>query len=217
MDANREATYSTVDDIEFEFRLKPADDEQLGRYILAFEGEASIWDDGAARERVVGNISGHRVDLVSAIHDGMTQTEILECLTPEIADFAQAVLPDSRCMLPPSADDTLDQEPCDCLVYIARLWVEPDQRAQGVGSALLRRLGATIDIEHCLIALKAYPIREDPTGRASEDEIARVKHFYERIGFETASGQFMVKDARRCEAMKKRLAGRRQADLSGAS
>lgn len=201
-----------MEDLEFEFHLKPADEEQLGPYILAFEGEASIWDDDTARERVVGTISGHRVDLVSAIHDGVGQTEILECLTPEIADFAEAVLHDSRCMLPRSEDDTLDQEPCDCLVYIARLWVEPEFRSQGMGSALLRRLGATIDIERCLIALKAHPIRQDPTSHASEDEIARVKHFYERMGFETASGEFMVKDARRCEAMKKRLAGRRQAD-----
>jgi GNAT superfamily N-acetyltransferase len=212
MDAISEPPYSKMDETEFEFRLKPVDDESLGRYILAFDGEACVWDEQAARERVVGTISGYRVDLVSAIYDGLSQAEVLESLTPEIADFGQAVLKDSRCMLPPSEEQTLDQEPCDCLVYIARLWVEPGYRGQGMGSALLRRLGATIDIERCLIALKAYPIREDLTGRARADEIARVKHFYQRLGFETASGEFMVKDARRCEAIKKRLAGRRRSN-----
>jgi len=202
----------TVEDIELEFRLKPADEGQLGPYILAFEGEASVWDDDIACERVVGTISGHRIDLVSATYDGIGQAEILECLTPEIADFADTVLRDSRCILPASEDNTLNQEPCDCLVYIARLWVAPEYRSQGMGSALLRRLGASIDIEHCLIALKAHPIRQEPSGHASAEEIERVKHFYERMGFETASGEFMVKDARRCEAMKKRLAGRRHAD-----
>ena len=144
-DLTQEAPNPTVEDIEFEFRLKPSDDEHLEPYILAFDGEVNLWDDDVGRERVVGTISGHRIDLVSAMHDGLTQGEILECLTPEIADFADTVLQNSRCMLPSSEGDTLEQEPCDCLVYIARLWVEPQYRSQGMGSALLRRLAATID------------------------------------------------------------------------
>jgi hypothetical protein len=37
-----------------------------------------------------------------------------------------------------------------------------------------------------------------------------VKRFYERLGFLAAGGDFMVKDARHCDAMKKRLSGRRR-------
>ena len=105
----------------------------------------------------------------------------------------------------------LGAEECDGLVYVAELWVEPDFRGRGVGTALLHRLGATIDLAHCLIALKALPLREDRALVSTADEIERVKLFYAKNGFIPAQGEYTIKDARLCEAMKKRLAGRRSA------
>ncbi len=197
---------SLPDDIEFAFTLKSAADTPVGPYVLAFEGQAIAWDDALGDERPVGNIRGHRIDLVSALQDGLGQDLLLESLTPEIADFAAAVLGDGRCLLPASE---LAAEECDCLTYIAELWVEPEFRGRGVGTTLLHRLGATIDLVRCLIALKALPLREDHAKVSTEAEIARVKAFYARNGFTQVQGEYMVKDARLCEAIKKRLAGRR--------
>jgi GNAT superfamily N-acetyltransferase len=198
-----------LDEIELEFTLRPDGDDALGRYVLAFDGRASVWDDAQSLDLRVGSIRGHRIDLVSALQDGIAQQELLESLTPEIQEFAQSVLGDTRCLLPPSAAESLEPEACDCLVYIAELRVAPEHRGEGIGTELLRRLGATIDLEHCLIALKALPLREDPRRASTPEEISLVKAFYTRNGFDHAGDEYMVKDARRCEAVKKRLAGRR--------
>jgi len=201
---------SGVTEIELAFTLKPDPDETLGRYVLGFEGQATAWDEAKSEERRAGTIRGHRIDLVAALSDGIGQSELLESLTPEVAEFAQEVLGDERCLIP--GGDDLDAIRCDCLVYIAELWVEPEYRGGGIGTTLLQRMGATIDLERCLIALKALPLREDPASRASAEDVAGVKRFYERNGFERAGGEYMVKDARRCEAMKKRLDGRERGD-----
>jgi GNAT superfamily N-acetyltransferase len=199
------------EDIEFAFSLKPDPDQHIGHYVLAFEGHASAWDEDLSDERPVGQIRGHRIDLVSALQDGIGQEVLLEALTPEIAEFAGTVLGDERCLLPAAELDGLEPTDCDCIVYIAELWVEPEFRGLGVGTTLLYRLGATIDLTHCLIALKALPLREDHAQVSTDDEVARVKRFYARNGFTHAQGEYMVKDARLCEAIKKRLAGRRSA------
>jgi len=198
-----------MDDLQLEFTLKQDEDESLGRFVLRFEGLARVWDDEAGEERQAGTIRGHRIDLVSALHDGLLRQELLESLTPEIAEFAEVVLGDRQCLLPASEADSLATEDCDGLVYIAELWVEPAYRGRGIGGKLLQRLGSTIDLERCLIALKALPLREVHARDSTADEVARVKRFYLRHGFDHAGAQYMVKDARRCEAIKKRLAGRR--------
>lgn len=196
-------------DIELVFTLKPDPDPEIGQYVIAFEGHATAWDDHIGDDRPAGHIRGHRIDLVSALHDGHGQDALLESLTPEIADFAQAVLSDGRCLLPAATQSGLAAEECDCLVYIAELWVEPGFRGSGVGTTLLRRLGATIDLAHCLVALKAMPLRDDHAQASTAAEVARVKRFYTHNGFAQIQGEYMVKDARLCEAIKKRLAGRR--------
>jgi hypothetical protein len=74
----------------------------------------------------------------------------------------------------------------------------------------LRKMGAMIDVADCLIALKAFPLA-DELGMAAEAEyITKVKQFYRKHGFKHAQGDFMVKDARLCDAVKKRLAQRRK-------
>lgn len=200
-----------ADAIEFAFTLRPDPDPQMGQYVLAFEGLATAWDETAGDELPVGQIRGHRIDLVSALHDGLGQVTLLDSLTPEIADFATAVLAGGPCLLPAAELPELAAEECDGLVYIAELWVEPGFRGRGVGTALLHRLGATIDLAHCLIALKALPLRADHAQISSPDEVDRVKRFYAHNGFTQTQGDYAVKDARLCEAIKKRLAGRRSA------
>lgn len=204
-----------MDDIELEFSLRPDIDGALSPYVLEFEGAAKLWDEDASAERPVAAIRGHRIDLAAALHDGITQDELLECLTPEIAEFADTVLGGRRCLLPASTEETLEPTDCDGLVYIAELMVEPGFRNRGIGTELLRRLGSTLDLERCLIALKARPIREDPAKLPSAEEISRVKRFYRRQGFDPTVEDYMIKDARLCEVIKKRAAGRRPASDHG--
>ena len=57
---------SINEDAEFEFSLKPASDPEFSHYLLHFFGKATCWDDSIAEDKVVGEISGHRLDLAAA-------------------------------------------------------------------------------------------------------------------------------------------------------
>jgi hypothetical protein len=70
-------------------------------------------------------------------------------------------------------------------------------------------MGAMIDVSDCLIALKAFPLADELGKAAEAADIIRVKRFYAKHDFKHAEGEFMIKDARLCEAVKKRLAQRR--------
>jgi len=198
----------TPDDHEYEFSLKPNPDEELGQYVLGFWGKAVSWSD-AGEEQVVGEISGHRIDIALAVHDGFDPVLLFDSVVPEIADFAETVLRNKACILPESADGEVEQTNCECLVFISELKVSAAHRGQGVGSALLRRMGRMIDLTNCLIALKAFPLADELGKPAEPEEIARVKRFYERYQFIHAGGEFMIKDARLCDAMKKKMALRK--------
>ena len=96
---------------------------------------------------------------------------------------------------------------CDCLVYVEEIIVHPEHRGEHIGTYLLQRMSESIDMENGLVALKAYPISgalEFTDTPKTEEEIAQVKHFYERLGFTHSLDDFMVKDARHCAAQKKR-------------
>jgi hypothetical protein len=47
-------------DVEIAFTLKADPDPGLGEYVLAFEGQATAWDDEIGDDRPVGHIRGHR-------------------------------------------------------------------------------------------------------------------------------------------------------------
>ncbi len=196
-------------DIEIEFSLRPDPDEQLGQYVLHFEGTARTWDEERAADLGVAQIRGQRMDLASAQQDQIDPELLFQSVSPEIADFAEKVLADRACLLPFSQIDDIERIECACIVYIAELRVDPAHRGQGIGSGLLRRMGGIIDINDCLVALKAFPLAEELGRPAPPEDLARVEGFYTRHGFVHAGGHFMVKDARLCEAMKKRLAARR--------
>ncbi|MCG6887086.1 MAG: GNAT family N-acetyltransferase [Proteobacteria bacterium] len=192
--------------LEFEFSLKPHDDKALGQYVLEFEGKAKHWDDELAEERTVGKIRGHRIDLSTAQYDQVSLHELLDSVSSELSDFADAVMKDDRCILPETENHLHQEKECKCLVYISELIIDPGFRSHGLGSSLLQRMGGMIDVTDCLIALKAFPLADELGKSAEPAYIARVKRFYERNGFQHTEGEFMVKDARLCEAVKKRLA-----------
>ncbi len=197
------------EDVEIEFSLRPDPDEELGQYVLHFEGTARAWDNEQGADLAIARIRGQRLDLATANHDRVDPQTLFQSVSPEIADFAENVLGDRTCLIPFDQTQGIERIECACIVYIAELRVEPGHRSQGIGSGLLRRMGAIIDINDCLIALKAFPLAEELGKPAPAEDLGRVERFYTRHGFVEAGNHFMVKDARLCEAMKKRLAARR--------
>ena len=65
-----------------------------------------------------------------------------------------------------------------------------------------------IDMENGMIALKAFPIPDNPDEIDSHEvprtpeEIEKVKQFYQHLGFERVEDDFMIKDARTCLSKK---------------
>ncbi len=199
------------DSIEYRFSLRPNPDPELGHYVMEFTGEAVYWDEQLGEERVVAELEGYRVDLAAAVIDQLDQSQLLESVTPEIADFAAAVLGGQGCRyIDPATDRPDSQRPCDGLIYIHRILVDPEMRGQNIGTQLIRRIGEMLNVENCLIGLKAWPIAEDGVPVSDPVQVARVKGFYQNLGFVPVVGDFMVKEAGLCESMQKRLAWRRK-------
>jgi len=194
---------SSIDEpLEYEFSLSPNRLSGAESYVTAFKGAARGWDDELGDERTVGSIRGQRIDLAAARKDGLDRVELLESISPEIADFAAQVLSgDGHCPVGMRLEG-MDTERglCDCLVYIESIEVEQELRGQHVGTELIRRCAELLDIHRCLIGLKAFPISNEIGSGRSDAEIQRVKHFYERLGFAHVAGEFMVKNAALCKS-----------------
>jgi GNAT superfamily N-acetyltransferase len=198
-----------LDELEFEFSLRPDSDPTLGLYVIDFRGKALIWDDNLGRERVVAEMRGHRLDLATASMDGLDQNLLLDSVCPEISELSETVFHDQGChYCHPGSDGQIRRQEYDGLVYINEITVDPELRGHNIGSMLMSRIGQMIDVENCIIGLKAMPIHDGFDEESSDDEIKRVKQFYERMGFIHAGGEFMIKEASHCETMKKRLAWR---------
>jgi GNAT superfamily N-acetyltransferase len=199
-----------LDDVEIEFSIKHSNDDAIAQYVLEFEGRAQAWDDEEAADVQVGTITGWRVDLSTAQYDQIDLRELFDSVSSELSDFYHAMMPDDQCILPETENRLHEEKECECLVYISQLVVDPAYRSRGLGSALLRKMGAMIDVTDCLVALKAFPLADELGKTAEAADIARIKHFYRKHDFKHAEGEFMIKDARLCEAVKKRLARRKK-------
>jgi GNAT superfamily N-acetyltransferase len=203
-------TQPLPDDFEYRFSLAQDPDPDLGRYLISFSGSICRWDPDRDTEQELAEIRGQRLALAAVLDDGLDQREVLDSISPELSDFSETVLRDERCLLPATAAPELEPVECECLVYVAELRVAEGWRGRGIGSALLGRLAGMLDLTDCLIALKAFPLMDDYGKQATPEEIRRVKGFYAKHGFVPTGSDFMVKDARLCEAMKRRLARQRQ-------
>jgi ribosomal protein S18 acetylase RimI-like enzyme len=200
--------------LRHELCLRPHEDVALSGYVLLFQGTARMWDEEQGGARRAGEIRGYRLDLMAARYEGFDQSTLLRRVSPEIAEFTETVLGASGCLLPPSGDDDLERVRCDGIVYISQLEVAKDLRGRGIGSGLLRRLGSMIDLTGCLVALKAAPLASDYDAPVTPAEMEQVQNFYRRQGFQPGGGGFMVKDARLCDVLRKRLLGRAQGQKS---
>lgn len=195
--------------LEFEFKIKPIIHPELSHYVVEFHGDALCWDDDLGEDRKIGVIRGIRVDIARVRVDGLDLSEIIDSISPDISDFRATVFDQGICYLPKlSGGEHCEKTRCGGLVYITEVKVEPKFRGQSIGGELMRRMSELIDIEYCLIGLKAFPLSDDYGQARDPAEVRRVKRFYEKLGFEHAGKDFMIKDASECYVMQKRLKAR---------
>lgn len=197
-------------DLEFEFSLKPDADPELAPYIVTFTGKSIAWDETSGSERIAGEILGHKLDLAAAMVDGVDQSLLLDSVCPELSEFSQTVFGEQGChFLQKMVDGKTKKQECRGLIYINEITVDPDYRGQGIGTALMGKIGQMVDVEDSIIALKAFPLSPKYGEPVRPDEVEKVKRFYEHLGFTRVGGEFMVKQANLCDTIKKRMAWRR--------
>ena len=86
--------------------------------------------------------------------------------------------------------------------------VPPKLRGNRIGTLLMQRLSEVLDMGNGLLGLKAFPLVDETiidNATRTTVEIARVRHFYEKLGFQHAGGEFMKKDTRDCPGPRRRL------------
>jgi GNAT superfamily N-acetyltransferase len=103
--------------------------------------------------------------------------------------------------------DEPETTPCDSLVYIDELVVEPKYRGHRIGTEMMKRMSEVVDLNNALVALKAYPITDEETEERSPELKKQLKHFYSKLGFHHSGEHYMVKNARDCHAQQIRAQG----------
>lgn len=183
-----------LDDLEFEFTLKSHSVESLEPFVILFSGHVSGWDENAGDDRILGNISGFRINLKSARAKGINPHRMLEQLSAEIADFSKTVMEDEAALSTIyTGMQCIAERQCNYLIYISEISIEPEFRCMGLGSTLISKIPVMMDVLNSMVALKAFPLHFKYGSSSSSGEIRRVKRFYEKQGFEYVGGDYMVK------------------------
>ena len=193
-----------LSDLEFEFSLKPSDLEELGNLLLEFRGQAVIWDDDTAEEKVVANIKGCRIDISLARKSFDDLQDLFDSISPEISDLGLHILSNNNCFLESFSKDETEETPCGGLVYISELMVKPEFRNHSIGTEMMKRMSQIVDMNNTLVALKAVPIVDDKIEQRTPELKNQLKRFYTKLGFRHSGEHYMVKDARDCYAQRMR-------------
>ena len=197
-------TSDLLSELEFEFSLKPSDMEEFSHLLLDFQGQASIWDDDAAEEKVIARIKGHRIDISLARKSFDSLQDLFDSISPQISDLGLHILSNNNCFLESFSKDEADITPCSGLVYIDELMVEPDYRNHHIGTEMMKRMSQIVDMNNALVALKAVPIIDDKSEERTPELKKQLKDFYTKLGFQHSGEHYMVKDARDCYAQRMR-------------
>lgn len=192
-----------LQNLEFEFSLKPSDSEEFTHLLVDFKGEAITWDDDA-EEIVVAQLKGHRLDLSVARKSFNNIQELFDSISPEISDLGSHIVKDNNCFVECCSKDEDEKTPCGGLVYIDELVVDQGYRNQRIGTEMLKRMSEIVDMNKTLVALKAYPIIDEQTEQRTPALKKQLKHFYSKLGFRHSGEHYMVKDARDCHAQRVR-------------
>lgn len=193
-----------LSDLEFEFSLKPSDMEEFSHLLLEFKGQAIIWDEDAAEEKIVARIKGYRVDISIARKSFDNLQDLFDSISPEISDLGTHILSRNNCFLESFSKDETDETPCGGLVYISELMVEPEYRNHSIGTEMMKRMSQVVDMNNTLVALKAVPIVDKENEERTPELKKQLKNFYTKMGFRHSGEHYMIKDARDCYAQRMR-------------
>ncbi len=193
-----------LQELEFEFSLKPSDTDEFSNLLLDFNGQAIAWDDDDAEEKVVAELKGHRLDISSARKVYHDIQELFDSISPEISDLGSHIISDNNCFVECCSKDEPEHTPCGSLVYIDELVVDQHFRNRNIGTEMLKRMSQIVDMNKTLVALKAYPIIDKETEHRTPELKKQLKHFYSKLGFRHSGEHYMVKDARDCYAQRAR-------------
>ena len=195
----------TVDfnDLEFEFSLKPSDNDEFSHILIDFKGKAVMCDEHAD-EQLVAQLSGQRIDLASARHSHDDMQLLFDSISAEISDLGSHIISNNNCYIECCSSDESEKTPCGSLVYIHELVVDRAWRNRRIGSEMLKRMSQIIDMNKTLVALKAYPIADDDSQPRTDEQKKKLKNFYSKLGFRHSGEHYMVKDARYCHAQRVR-------------
>jgi len=141
---------------------------------------------------------------------------LVDSISHDITEFRDTAFADSNCYVPlPHVESSQPRQHCECLVYIDEVIVDSTHRGKGIGTELFHRMSESIDLEYCVIGLKAFPISKEPGAPRSAEEIERVKQFYVRLGFHPVGQDYMIKDASQCGTKQKRTSLRNKDAVDG--
>lgn len=193
-----------ISELEFEFSIKPSDNEDFRDLLLEFSGKAILWDD-EGEERVVARLKGHRLDISRARKVFDDIQELFDSISPEISDLGTHIIMDNNCFIESFSANETEHTPCGSLVYIDEILVEKEYRNMSIGTEMLKRMSQVVDMNKTLVALKAFPILDDETKERTPEMKKQLKHFYSKLGFRHGGEHYMVKDARDCYAQRMRM------------
>lgn len=192
-----------LSELEFEFSIKPSDNEDFSDLLLDFKGKAILWDEDG-EEHIVAQLSGHRLDISRAREHFDDIHDLFDSISPEISDLGTHIISNNNCYVESFSKDELEKTPCGSLVYVDELMVEPEYRNCNIGTEMLKRMSQVVDMNKTLVALKAYPILDDDTKERTPELKKQLKHFYSKLGFRHSGEHYMVKDARECHTQRMR-------------
>jgi GNAT superfamily N-acetyltransferase len=192
-----------LSELELEFSIKPSDDEVFRDLLIIFQGRASLLDD-EGDEKVVATLHGQRLDIARArvLFDDLQ--DLFDSISPEISDLGTHIISDNNCFVESFSAGEPEQTPCDSLVYIDTLVVEPEYRNHGIGTEMLKRMSQVVDMNKALVALKAMPIVDGEPEERTPELKKQLKHFYSKLGFCHSGEHYMVKNARDCHTQRMR-------------
>ncbi len=193
-----------LNELEFEFSLKPSTLESFSHLMIDFEGQALIWDDELADDQVVAHVKGHRIDLATARTAFADFQQLFDSISPEISELGSHIIRDNNCFVECCSRDEDEKTACGSLLYIDELVVERAYRNRRIGTEMLKRMSQMLDMHRCLVALKAMPIIDKQGERRTPELKQQLTHFYRKLGFRHSGEHYMVKDARDCHAQRER-------------
>jgi len=197
-------TSDLLSELEFEFSIRPSNNELYGHLLVNFEGKAILWDDESGEDITVARITGMRIDITLARKAFDDLHDLFDSISQDISDLGSHILSNNNCYVEAFGRSEKEETTCSALIFIEELIVEKKFRNNHIGQEMLKRMSGVVDMNNALVALKAVPIIDDKTEKRTKELENKLKRYYTHLGFNHSGEHFMVKDARDCHTQRMR-------------